>query len=175
MLPGKCGGVTHPTILTILPFWPLSPSQSQPHKLLLRKASNMEGHKYAQASLASTYLLKSLPSRPTTSPATSTTLTSTLFTFLALYLTTLFSLDTWAAARGSPYRAPGNNNSFYRPTVIPPAPDSYQGSMHGRGNAGPGSGNQGGRNRDVGRVAQARDSRPPIKMGGTAGCGACLT
>ncbi|CAG5177617.1 uncharacterized protein ALTATR162_LOCUS8314 [Alternaria atra] len=103
-----------------------------------------------------------------------TSTTSTLFTFLALYLTTLFSLDTWAAARGSPYRAPGNN-SFYRPAATPPAPDSYQGSMHGRGNAGPGAGSRGGGGgRDVGRVAQARDSRPPIKMGGSAACGACM-
>ncbi|KAG9187913.1 hypothetical protein G6011_05784 [Alternaria panax] len=109
---------------------------------------------------------------PPTSPATHTT--SALFTFFALYLTTLFSLDTWAAARGSPYRAPGNN-SLYRPAATSPAPDSYQGGMHGRGNAGPGpaSGPRG-RGRDVGRVAQARDSRPPIKMGGTAACGACL-
>ncbi|CAN9295091.1 unnamed protein product [Alternaria alternata] len=115
------------------------------------------------------------PTPPLTTPTT-----STLFTFLALYLTTLFSLDTWAAARGSPYRAPGNTSSFYRPGATPPAPDSYQGGMHGRGNAGPGTGGggggggRGGGGRDVGRVAQARDSRPPIKMGGSAACGACM-
>jgi hypothetical protein len=56
--------------------------------------------------------------------------TDTLITFFALYLTTLFSLDTWAAARGSPYRAPGAN-SFYRPASTPPAPGSYQAGMHG--------------------------------------------
>ncbi|KAF1841310.1 uncharacterized protein K460DRAFT_379424 [Cucurbitaria berberidis CBS 394.84] len=98
--------------------------------------------------------------------------TNTLFTFLALYLTTLFSLDNWAAARNSPYRAPGNN-SFYRPASTAPAPDSYQAGMHGRGNAGPGSGSDGD-GRGVGRVPQARDSRPPMKIGGTAACGACL-
>ncbi|KAH7381586.1 hypothetical protein BKA66DRAFT_570720 [Pyrenochaeta sp. MPI-SDFR-AT-0127] len=96
----------------------------------------------------------------------------TLMTFFALYLTTLFSLDSWAAARGSPYRAPGHN-SFYRPVNATPAPDSYQAGMHGRGNAGPGSGSGFG-GRDVGRVPQARDSRAPLKIGGTAKCGACL-
>ncbi|KAF1947206.1 hypothetical protein EJ02DRAFT_449797, partial [Clathrospora elynae] len=106
------------------------------------------------------------PQKPVTSRST-----TTLFTFLALYLTTLFSLDAWAAARGSPYRASGAN-SFYRPANPTPAADSYQGGMHGWGNAGPGRG--GGGNRGVGRVSQARDSRPPMKMGGTAGCGACL-
>ncbi|KAJ4346123.1 hypothetical protein N0V95_005676 [Ascochyta clinopodiicola] len=97
----------------------------------------------------------------------------TLYMFFALYLTTLFSLDTWAAARNSPYRAPGNN-SFYRPAHTPPAPDSYQGGMHGRGNAGAGSGS-GGNGGNVGRVPQARDSRPPMKLWGTAACGACMT
>ncbi|KAH7079353.1 hypothetical protein BKA63DRAFT_563988 [Paraphoma chrysanthemicola] len=101
-----------------------------------------------------------------------TNTTNTLITFFALYLTTLFSLDSWAAARGSPYRAPGAN-SFYRPATAPPAPDSYQAGMHGRGNAGPGSGGDGGRG--VARLPQARDSRPPIRMGGTASCGACMT
>ncbi|KAJ8106787.1 hypothetical protein OPT61_g9308 [Boeremia exigua] len=96
-----------------------------------------------------------------------------LFTFFALYLTTLFSLDTWAAARNSPYRAPGNT-ALYRPANAPPAPDSYQGGMHGRGNAGPRAGN-GGNDGGVGRVPQARDSRPPMKLWGTAACGACMT
>lgn len=113
--------------------------------------------------LTNTQLRRSLLSRTT----------DTLITFFALYLTTLFSLDTWAAASGSPYRAPGVN-SHVRPARVAPTRDSYQGGMHGRGNAGPGSGNGGGGRRDVGRVAQARDSRPPIKMGGTAGCGACM-
>ncbi|OAL57176.1 hypothetical protein IQ07DRAFT_675248 [Pyrenochaeta sp. DS3sAY3a] len=99
---------------------------------------------------------------------------NTLTTFLALYLTTLFSLDTWAAARASPYRAPSNSDttSYLRPASTPPAPDSYQGGMHGRGNRGPGSsGGGGGSARDVGRV---RDNRPPIRMGGSAACGACM-
>lgn len=107
-----------------------------------------------------------------TSPS-KTSFGDSLYMFFALYLTTFFSLDTWAAARNSPYRAPGNN-SFYRPASTPPAPDSYQGGMHGRGNAGPrnGSGGNGG---NVGRVPQARDSRPPMKLYGTAACGACMT
>ncbi|KAH7067076.1 hypothetical protein FB567DRAFT_458401, partial [Paraphoma chrysanthemicola] len=99
--------------------------------------------------------------------------TNTLITFFALYLTTLFSLDSWAAARGSPYRAPGAN-SFYRPATAPPAPGSYQAGMHGRGNAGPGSGSGGDGARGVARLPQARDSRPPVRMGGTASCGACM-
>lgn len=97
--------------------------------------------------------------------------TDTLITFFALYLTTLFSMDTWAAARNSPYRAPGAN-AFYRPANTAPAAGSYQANMHGRGNAGPGSGSGGGGG--VGRVPQARDSRPPMRMGGTAACGACM-
>ncbi|KAJ4332297.1 hypothetical protein N0V87_008472 [Didymella glomerata] len=103
---------------------------------------------------------------------TKTSFGDSLLMFFALYLTTLFSLDTWAAARNSPHRAPGNS-AFYRPANVTPAPDSYQGGMHGRGNAGPGSGS-GGNGGDVGRVPQARDSRSPIKMGGTAACGACM-
>ncbi|KAI4933291.1 hypothetical protein J4E86_011561 [Alternaria arbusti] len=112
--------------------------------------------------------------KPTTSPATSSTPTSTLFTFLALYLTTLFSFDTWAAARGSPYRAPGINNSTYRPAVTAPAPGSYQDGMHGRGRAGPRSGSQARGGGHAGSIAQTSDSRPPIQMGGTAACSACL-
>ncbi|UPX14063.1 uncharacterized protein EKO05_0004555 [Ascochyta rabiei] len=104
---------------------------------------------------------------------TKTSFGDTLYMFFALYLTTLFSLDTWAAARNSPYRAPGNN-SFHRPAHTPPAPDSFQGGMHGRGNAGAGSGS-GGNGGNVGRVPQARDSRPPMKLWGTAACGACMT
>ncbi|KAI4615403.1 uncharacterized protein J4E87_009081 [Alternaria ethzedia] len=110
--------------------------------------------------------------RPTASPATPT---GTLLAFLALYLTTLFSLDTWAAARGSPYRAPGIDNSTHRPPVTAPARGSYQGGMHGRGRAGPGPGSQARGRGHAGSVAQTGDSRPPIQMGGTAGCGACLT
>ncbi|KAF2241736.1 hypothetical protein BU26DRAFT_511154 [Trematosphaeria pertusa] len=98
----------------------------------------------------------------------------TLFTFVALYLTTLFSLDTWAAARGSPYRAPGSTNTYFRPANTPPPPDSYQGGMHGRGNAGPRTGGDESRRRDVGRVPGARDSRPPMQLWGTASCGACM-
>ncbi|KAL1611774.1 hypothetical protein SLS59_000493 [Nothophoma quercina] len=105
---------------------------------------------------------------------TKTSFGDSLFMFLALYLTTLFSMDTWAAARNSPYRAPGNN-SFYRPATTAPAPGSYQAGMHGRGNAGPGSGGSGGNGGNVGRVPQARDSRPPMKLYGTAACGACMT
>ncbi|KAF1934401.1 uncharacterized protein M421DRAFT_88367 [Didymella exigua CBS 183.55] len=99
--------------------------------------------------------------------------TDTLFMFLALYLTTLFSLDAWAAARNSPHRAPGNS-ALYRPASTTPAPETYQGGMHGRGNAGPGSGASGNGD-NVGRVPQARDSRPPMKLWGTAACGACMT
>ena len=108
-----------------------------------------------------------------TSPS-KTSFGDSLFMFFALYLTTLFSMDTWAAARNSPYRAPGNN-SFYRPATTAPAPGSYQAGMHGRGNAGPGSGGSGGNGGNVGRVPQARDSRPPMKLYGTAACGACMT
>ncbi|KAH8726878.1 hypothetical protein GQ44DRAFT_770808 [Phaeosphaeriaceae sp. PMI808] len=100
-----------------------------------------------------------------------TTTTNTLITFFALYLTTLFSTDSWAAARNSPYRAPGAS-SFYR-TASVVEPGSYQAGMHGRGNRGPGSGGNGGRG--VGRVPQVRDSRAPIGMGATASCGACMT
>ncbi|KAF2856496.1 hypothetical protein T440DRAFT_549873 [Plenodomus tracheiphilus IPT5] len=97
---------------------------------------------------------------------------STLTTFTLLYLTTLFSLDSWAAARASPHRAPGTNASYNRPAASAPEPDSYQGGMHGRGNAGPrGPGDERRGGRDVGVV----DSRAPMKMGGSAGCGACLT
>jgi hypothetical protein len=99
-----------------------------------------------------------------------TSVTTTISTFVLLYLTTLFSLDTWAAARGSPHRAPGNN-SYYRPAPAPVAPDSYQAGMHGRGSRGPGGGGGGG-NRGV---FEQRDSRPPVRMGGTAACGACMT
>ncbi|EMD65276.1 hypothetical protein GGP41_010194 [Bipolaris sorokiniana] len=95
--------------------------------------------------------------------------TNALIVFFALYFTTLFSLDTWAAARGSPYRAPGSS-SYNRPAPVAPSRQSYQGRMHGRGNAGPGSSSGGGSR----RVAQVKDSRPPIKMGGSAACGACL-
>ncbi|KAF2788620.1 hypothetical protein K505DRAFT_420998 [Melanomma pulvis-pyrius CBS 109.77] len=95
----------------------------------------------------------------------------TLFTFVALYFTTLFSMDTWDAARGSPYRAPGTN-TFYRPAHPTPSSDSYQGAMRGLG---PPRGNGGGGGaRGVGRLPGAVDSRPPMRMGGTAGCGACM-
>lgn len=109
--------------------------------------------------------------RTTAHTPSKTSVGETLYMFFALYLTTLFSLDTWAAARNSPYRAPGNN-SFYRPASTPPTPGSYQAGMHGRGNAGPGSGDNSG---NVGRLPQVRDSRPPMKLYGTAACGACMT
>ncbi|KAF2703944.1 hypothetical protein K504DRAFT_463016 [Pleomassaria siparia CBS 279.74] len=93
----------------------------------------------------------------------------TLFTFVALYLTTLFSMDTWDAARGSPYRSSGAN-TFYRPAHPIPSPDSYQGAMRGfQRQGGNGSGARG-----VGRLPSAVDSRPPLKMGGSAACGACM-
>ncbi|KAF2643077.1 hypothetical protein P280DRAFT_421593 [Massarina eburnea CBS 473.64] len=118
----------------------------------------------------------------TTAPSTTTPAStpstpsapSSLLTFFALYLTTLFSLDTWAAARNSPYRAPSANSIYYRPANVTPARDSYQGQMHGQGRYGPGSGSEGS-GRGVGRLPQARDSRPPLKMGGSAACGACMT
>ncbi|KAF2274900.1 uncharacterized protein EI97DRAFT_434808 [Westerdykella ornata] len=91
--------------------------------------------------------------------------TDTVFTFVALYFTTLFSMDTWDAARSSPFRAPGSN-TYFRPAHPAPPPDSYQGRMFNSAR------NRGDR-RGVGRVPTARDSRPPIRMGGTAGCGAC--
>ncbi|KAF2752299.1 hypothetical protein M011DRAFT_21334 [Sporormia fimetaria CBS 119925] len=86
---------------------------------------------------------------------------STIFTFLALYLTTLFSLDTWGAAQSSPYRAPGTH---VRPLQRTPRRDSYQGRMTSLRSNG---------SRDVGRVPSVQDSRPPMRMGGTASCGAC--
>ncbi|KAJ4286733.1 hypothetical protein N0V90_012985 [Kalmusia sp. IMI 367209] len=95
---------------------------------------------------------------------------NSIVTFFALYLTTLFSLDTWAAARASPYRAPSATNTYFRPASTPPAPGSYQAGMHGRGNAGPGSGG-----RREGRVPQTLDARAPLKMGGSSSCGACMT
>ncbi|KAF2438877.1 hypothetical protein P171DRAFT_525963 [Karstenula rhodostoma CBS 690.94] len=91
---------------------------------------------------------------------------NTLTTFLALYLTTLFSLDTWTAARNSPYRAP-SATSFYRPAG---APSEYQASMHGQGRRGPGGGSGG---RREGRLPATLDTRAPLKAGSTAACGAC--
>ncbi|KAL1797063.1 hypothetical protein ACET3X_005603 [Alternaria dauci] len=99
---------------------------------------------------------------------------STILSFLALYFTTLFSLDSWAAARASPFRAPSTHNSVTRP-ITPAAPSAYQAGMHGRGNAGPASrGGSARGGRDVGRVAQGRDGGPAMRMGGSAGCGACM-
>ncbi|PSN70042.1 hypothetical protein BS50DRAFT_571347 [Corynespora cassiicola Philippines] len=97
----------------------------------------------------------------------------TLMTFFALYFTTLFSLDAWSAARNSAWRAPasGGNNMHYRPAVRAPEPGSYQAGMHGRGNAGPRHGDE--ERRSTGRINQG-DSRDPLKMYGTAGCGACM-
>ncbi|CAI6337723.1 unnamed protein product [Periconia digitata] len=99
---------------------------------------------------------------------------SPIFSFIALYFATLFSLDTWAAARASPYRAP-SSVAYNRPANMPPPRDSYQGGMHGQGRHGPSSdGNLGGR-RPEGRIASARDSRPPMRIGANARCGACMT
>ncbi|KAL5381777.1 hypothetical protein DPSP01_006961 [Paraphaeosphaeria sporulosa] len=92
---------------------------------------------------------------------------ATLTTFLALYLTTLFSLDTWTAARNSPYRAP-SATSFYRPAG---AQSEYQAGMHGQGRRGPaGRGSGGGRQ---GRLPATLDTRAPLRAGSTAQCGAC--
>jgi len=123
----------------------------------------MEAPKYANASLTSSTHLLTTHRKSQVSRAT-----DVLVTFFALYLTTLFSLDTWAAARGSPYRAPGNN-AFYRPANTPVAPDSYQAGMHGRGARGPGSGGAP-RGGEVGRV----DSRPAFRVGMTSSCGGCM-
>lgn len=93
---------------------------------------------------------------------------NSLTTFFALYLTTLFSLDTWTAARNSPYRAP-SATSFYRPAG---APSEYQAGMHGQGRRGPGGGN-GGAGRREGRLPATLDTRAPLKAGVTSRCGAC--
>ncbi|KAL5414409.1 hypothetical protein PMIN04_009046 [Paraphaeosphaeria minitans] len=100
-------------------------------------------------------------SKPASSPIT------TLTTFFALYLTTLFSLDTWAAARNSPYRAP-SATSFYRPAG---AQSEYQAGMHGQGRRGPGRG-ESDRPRQ-GRLPATLDTRAPLRVGSTAACGAC--
>ena len=143
----------------------LSPSLHSSLGCYLGRVLSQHGVRNVSTSLHACDFLLTLRSKPSFGDS--------LFTFFALYLTTLFSLDSWAAARNSPYRAPGNN-AFYRPVNTLPAPDSYQGGMHGRGNAGPGSGG-GGSGGNVGRVPQARDSRPPMKLVGTASCGACLS
>ncbi|KAF2000773.1 hypothetical protein P154DRAFT_194667 [Amniculicola lignicola CBS 123094] len=112
----------------------------------------------------------------TEKPSTVRSTTDTLFAFFALYLTTLFSLDTWDAARSSPYRLP-SSNIYFRPAAVRPAPGSYQAGMAANGVL-PGSryaGNEGGSGRrDVGRIGGARDSRPAMRLVGTASCGACL-
>ncbi|CBX94941.1 predicted protein [Plenodomus lingam JN3] len=113
-----------------------------------------------------------IPSSSSSSTSSSSIL-STLTTFTLLYLTTLFSLDSWAAARASPHRAPGNT-AHQRPSSSTPAPDSYQGGMHGRGGAGLRGAAEGELGRRGGRDVGVVDSRPPMGMGGSAGCGACL-
>ncbi|KAF2265280.1 hypothetical protein CC78DRAFT_532494 [Lojkania enalia] len=104
------------------------------------------------------------------------TTTNTLTTFLALYFATLFSFDTWSAARSSPFRSP-SSNTYFRPSNTV-APGSYQSnySANGRRPNENESGNSGSRGGDggVGRVPSARDSRAPIGMGATAQCGACM-
>lgn len=50
-----------------------------------------------------------------------------VFIFVMLYITTLFSLDSYAAARGSPYRV--SNSEFLpgrRPTQPIPRPGGYR-------------------------------------------------
>ncbi|KAF2477266.1 uncharacterized protein BDR25DRAFT_300254 [Lindgomyces ingoldianus] len=98
-------------------------------------------------------------------------LPATLFTFLALYLTTLFSLDTWSAARGSPFSLSPSASTYFRPGNPRPSADSYQGQYHASGRR---DGGVGGGSRGVGRLANARDSRPPMPLVGTASCGACM-
>ncbi|PVI06481.1 hypothetical protein DM02DRAFT_609677 [Periconia macrospinosa] len=102
-------------------------------------------------------------------PSTSTSPLNPILSFLALYLTTLFSLDTWAAARSSPYRSP-ISTAYNRPANMPPPRDSYQGRMHGQGRYGPG-----GPPRGEGRLPATRDSRAPlnIPLGGGCSGGGC--
>ncbi|KAF2199785.1 hypothetical protein GQ43DRAFT_397943 [Delitschia confertaspora ATCC 74209] len=89
----------------------------------------------------------------------------TLITFFALYFTTLFSLDTWAAARNSPYREA--SSTYYRPAdtraTRGPSRDSryYAPSVRPGGSGG------------EGRIGSG-DSREPLKFGGAASCGACM-
>ncbi|ORY10637.1 hypothetical protein BCR34DRAFT_601927 [Clohesyomyces aquaticus] len=101
----------------------------------------------------------------------STSLPTTLLSFFALYLTTLFSMDTWNAARGSPYRSTIDSSTYFRPAVTRPSPDSYQGRYSANGHR-PGTRPDLGA-RGVGRVGGARDSRPPLRLVGTSSCGAC--
>jgi hypothetical protein len=92
---------------------------------------------------------------------------NTFVTFVALYLTTLFSIDTWAAARASPHRRPGVN-TYFRPAHTP---SEYQSNYNASGHRG-GSGGGSGSGDRVGRLPNARDGRPPLRMGGgSAGCG----
>ncbi|KAF2109586.1 hypothetical protein BDV96DRAFT_584986 [Lophiotrema nucula] len=107
---------------------------------------------------------------------------ATLFSFVALYFTTLFSLDTWNAARASAFRAPGaNTNTYFRPANPPPSADSYQArySANGHprgtdGSNGSNGSNGSGSNGKVGRIPTVRDSRPALKMGVAGGCGSCM-
>ncbi|KAF1913454.1 hypothetical protein BDU57DRAFT_479646 [Ampelomyces quisqualis] len=108
--------------------------------------------------------------QPTNSPH-SPSLPSQIITFFALYLTTLFSLDAFAAARNSPHRAP-SSAAIYRPANTP---SEYQAGMHGRGAGGPSSGGGGGAGGNGRGMGEVRDSRPPVGMGSTAACGACMT
>ncbi|KAF2738386.1 hypothetical protein EJ04DRAFT_573831 [Polyplosphaeria fusca] len=93
---------------------------------------------------------------------------NTVFSFVALYFTTLFSMDTWDAARSSPHRAPGSN-TYFRPAN---RPSEYQSNYNAAGHRG-GAGNGDLGRRETGRVPTARDSRPAMRMGASAGCGAC--
>jgi hypothetical protein len=102
------------------------------------------------------------------SKSTTSSFVQTVTTFFALYFTTLFSTDSYAAARASPFR-PANSYIAQNP-IVPGTRSEYQAGMHGRGARGPGSGEQ--PRRDIGGM---RDSRPPVGMGATAQCGACMT
>ncbi|EAT91653.1 hypothetical protein HBI56_012600 [Parastagonospora nodorum] len=106
---------------------------------------------------------------PPKSPLTS--LTSTLTSFFALYFTTLFSLDSYTAARNSPFR-PANQTLPPANSTQTGARSEYQAGMHGRGRRGPGGGEPPRGGRDVGGM---RDSGPAVGMGANTSCGACMT
>ncbi|KAH4152020.1 hypothetical protein HBI26_028040 [Parastagonospora nodorum] len=106
---------------------------------------------------------------PPKSPLTS--LTSTLTSFFALYFTTLFSLDSYTAARNSPFR-PANQTLPPANSTQTGARSEYQAGMHGRGRRGPGGGEPPRGGWDVGGM---RDSGPAVGMGANTSCGACMT
>ncbi|KAF2488811.1 hypothetical protein BU16DRAFT_567777 [Lophium mytilinum] len=85
------------------------------------------------------------------------------FVFVMLYLTTLFSTDTYAAALGSPYRRSTSASTLLRPSGVRDNPSPY-GRLTGtpRGGGG-GSGNMGRVNGDGGS----------LRLMASTGCGAC--